>query len=235
MVSCGPMGLALDRLEDLPGLERVVAFSTSSVLGKAASADPAERDLMRNIAAQEAQLKEGCANRGVVLLLLRPTLIWGCGLDRNVSLLARFGRRFGFIPVAGEAAGLRQPVHADDLAELAVRALATDFGPCLESAACGASTLSYRDLAGRIAAAGQRKIRVVAMPPAALAGLIRLASLLPAFRGVNAEMVHRQGRDLVFDDSILREALEYAPRGFHPEAGDFAIPPRAERFRLPGS
>jgi nucleoside-diphosphate-sugar epimerase len=131
----------------------VVAFSSSSVLSKADSADPAERARMAAMAREEAALAAACAGRGLPLLLLRPTLIYGCGLDRNVSLLADLARRFGAIPLAGQAAGLRQPVHADDLAALAVQALTAPAPVSLDSPACGGSTLSYREMARRIAAA----------------------------------------------------------------------------------
>jgi nucleoside-diphosphate-sugar epimerase len=65
-----------------------------------------------------------CALRQLVLTLLRPTLIYGCGLDQNISRLARIIRLCRCMLVAGQARGLRQPVHADDLAALAVAALA---------------------------------------------------------------------------------------------------------------
>ena len=94
----------------------MVAFSSSSVLSKADSNDRSERRLMRSLAAGEEALVAACSERGISLLLLRPTMIYGCGMDRNVSRLAAMARRHGVIPLAGAASGLRQPVHAEDLA-----------------------------------------------------------------------------------------------------------------------
>lgn len=232
LVSCGPLAVAEALVSTRSGLERVVAFSTTSVLTKADSENRIESRQMGSILADEERLQTACRERGIGLVLLRPTLIYGCGLDRNISLLARFGRRFGFIPMAGNARGLRQPVHADDLAELAVCALTADDAHTLESPVCGGSTLTYREMVTRIAA-GLERVRPLSIPPWMLATATRLAARLPAYDGVNPEMVKRQGSDLVFDDSVVRKALGYDPRPFSPGPADFEIPDAAAALQLP--
>ena len=231
LLSCGPLDLAIALVTRQTGLRRVVAFSTSSILTKADSANHAESKHMAEIRGQELRLKKQCEGRGVSLVLLRPTLIYGCGLDHNISTLARFGQRFGFIPLAGAARGLRQPVHADDLAAVAVHALSIDQATGLESAACGGSTLSYRQMTEQIAAACG--VGVHTLPPWLLAAAVRTASLLPAFSTINAEMVRRQSQDMVFDDTALREVLDYKPRPFKPTLADFEIPEEALKLQLP--
>lgn len=233
-VSCGPLDVAREVISRQRSLRRVVAFSSSSVLSKMGSADRGERGAMAVMAQQEADLAGICSQRELPLLLLRPTLIYGCGRDRNVSLLARLARRFGVIPLAGKAAGRRQPVHADDLAELALRALGTRQPVNMTSAACGGSTISYRELAKLVAAAMPGKIRMVTLPAGLMAAAVRLLALFPQWRGLSAEMVRRQSRDLVFDDSALRQALDWSPRPFAPTAADFEVPEyaRALQFNL---
>lgn len=233
LVSCGPLDIACALIARSAGLKRVVAFSSSSVLTKSDSLNQDESRQMLVIREQELRLKKLCIEREVPLVLLRPTLIYGCGLDRNISLLARFGQRFGFIPLAGKAAGLRQPVHADDLAALAVRALTIEKAHNLESVAGGGSTLAFREMAEKIAAACGTGVRVRALPPFLMALAAQLVSMLPAFRGINIEMVRRQGRDMVFDDSPLREALDYRPRPFEPSCEDFGVPEEAQKLQLP--
>lgn len=235
LISCGPIDLAGKLIRSHPGLRGAVVFSTSSVLSKENSVNRSESRHMAEIAQQESRLKALCAGHSLALLLLRPTLIYGCGLDRNISVLAGLGKRFGFIPVAGQANGLRQPVHADDLAELAVRALTAGEPLCLESQVCGGNTLTYRDMAGKVAAACDRRIRLVTLPAWMLAGAVRAASLLGPWKHLNAEMVRRQNLDLVFDDSRLRESIAYDPRPFQPGPEDFAIPDEARRLQLPGA
>jgi nucleoside-diphosphate-sugar epimerase len=237
LVSCGPLDLARRILDAAPNLRRVVAFSSSSVVSKADSPDAEEGARMAAMARAESALTEACAQRGLPLLLLRPTLIYGCGLDRNVSLLAAFARRFGLIPLAGKAGGLRQPVHADDLAELALRALTSAAPLDRVSPACGGSTLSYREMAQRIADTLPRRARLLTLPAGLLAALLPLASRLGGWWGfdvgLNAEMARRQNRDLVFDDSALRQALAWSPRPFAPTAADYEIPAHARILQLP--
>lgn len=186
---------------------------------------------MARIREDEARLKECCETNGIALLLLRPTLIYGCGLDRNISLLARFGKRFGFIPLAGKAPGLRQPVHADDLAAVAVDALLAEQPVQMESMACGGSTLAYAEMAVRIAAACGDGVRTLQLPPALLIAAVSMAAVFPAFGGVNSEMVRRQKIDMVFDDKPLRGLLDFQPRPFHPRPGDFQVPVEAMCFQ----
>ena len=174
-----------------------------------------------------------CAERGLPLLLLRPTLIYGCGRDSNVSLLAGLARRFGLIPLAGSATGLRQPVHADDLAQLAVKALRSAQPLDAVSPACGGDTLSYREMAARVAALQRRPVRLLSLPEGIMALLVRIAAALQPGTGANPEMVRRQNRDLVFDDSALRLALDWSPRPFEPRPGDFSVPGYAQALQLP--
>ena len=226
LVSCGPLELALRLVLRYPGLQRVVAFSSSSVLSKADSPDREERRRMAAMAADEEALVAACADRGLPLLLLRP-------MDRNVSLLAALAKRYGVIPLAGTAGGLRQPAHADDLAALVLSALQADTPLTAESAACGGETLSYREMAERIAALQARPVRLLGLPEGLMATLIRILSLIPRWSAINAEMARRQNQDLVFDDSALRLALDWSPRRFEPTVGDFEIPEHGRALQLP--
>jgi nucleoside-diphosphate-sugar epimerase len=232
LLSCGPVEVAAEAVALCPRLERVVAFSTSSVFSKVSSPDREETMQIAGILACEEQLKSICTKRGLALLVLRPTLVYGCGLDRNVSLLANTIQRLGWLPVAGGAQGLRQPVHADDLAKLAINALLADKPVNLDSPACGGNTLPYRQMAELIFDALDKPRRIISLPPWLMAAIVRAMGLLPPWRGVNRQMVHRQNTDLVFDDSLVKEQLEYKPRPFTPVAGDFKIPAELEKYRL---
>jgi hypothetical protein len=85
----------------------------------------------------------------------------------------------------------------------------------------------------KIATACGAGARTLTIPPWLLATAVRAASLLPAFRTINAEMVRRQARDMVFDDIALREALDYKPRPFEPTPADFEVPREALNLQLP--
>lgn len=235
LVSAAPLELAQRLVLRHPGLQQVVAFSSSSVLSKADSNERSERRLMQSMAAGEEALATACSERGIPLLLLRPTMIYGCGMDRNVSRLAAMARRHGVIPLAGAASGLRQPVHAEDLADLAVRALQASPGLDTVSPACGGDSLSYREMAQRIAAALPRRVRLLSLPVGLMVTLLRARAMMSSPDGVNSEMARRQNRDLVFDDSALRQSLDWSPRPFHPTSADFEIPQHAQALQLPQS
>jgi nucleoside-diphosphate-sugar epimerase len=231
LISCGPLDLAAGLVAVLSRLQRVVAFSSSSVLSKADSGDVREREAMAAMVGSEQALMDACARRRLPLLLLRPTLIYGCGLDRNVSLLAAVGHRFGIIPLAGRARGLRQPVHAGDLAGLALRAIEAPSPPDMVSPACGGDTISYREMCKRIARAVPRRVRLLSFPESMLAGAVRAMAHYSRWQGLSPEMVRRQNRDLVFDDSPIREALNWTPRPFAPTPNDFDLPPEARSLQ----
>jgi len=233
LVSAGPLRLARELVDRYPGLEKAVAFSTTSVLSKRDSADDAERRQMQRLLQEEARLRGACRAHGTGLVLVRPTLVYGCGLDRNISRLVRFGDRSGFIPLSAKADGLRQPVHADDRAALAADALARDTGEMLEGPACGGEQLSYRTMVQRAAACCARPVRCVEWPPRLLAALAAVFGGLRPASGINAQMVYRQAEDLVFDDFAFRSRLDYRPRPFRPRRADFEIPPECRQYRLP--
>ena len=231
--SCGPLRLAREILENTDGLKKAVVFSTTSVFTKPGSPDEKERSMIREIAQEEDRLKTAGAARNIALVIIRPTLVYGCGMDGNVSLLLRMGERTGLIPLSRRASGLRQPVHADDLAHLAVAAMQADTGPLLEGEACGGESLAFREMAARIASCGRRRIRLLALPPTVLNAAVRVASKFGQWKGLNPEMVNRQAEDMVFDDTPFRETLDWNPRPFNPSPEDFHIPAFLEKYRPP--
>jgi nucleoside-diphosphate-sugar epimerase len=211
LVSFGPVSLALRQLQATPSLGRVIALSSASTEFKRDSADPAERAQMASIQADEEGLSGLCAARGVGLSLFKATMIYGGG-DANVSRLADLAARLPVLPVAGN--GLRQPVHADDLAELALRTLAMDkssFGTWLLG---GGETLDYRAMLRRIASAQGRKARLLPMPVRAMQAALKAAQLFGCLRDIRPVMLKRQAVDLVVDDQPARASLGWNPRPF---------------------
>jgi nucleoside-diphosphate-sugar epimerase len=227
MVSCGPVKLAARLLDSCLELRRVICISTSSIFTKTASSDSQEQELIKNIISDEKKLKSSCEKRNIELLLLRPTLIYGCGLDKNISRLALLIKRFGFIPLAGKASGMRQPVHADDLAKLVMAAINKIDLPSFESPVSGGTTLSYRDMVNRVFDALDQPSKILSLPPAILIRLLKVLTWIPGMGDMNAEFVLRQNRDMVFDDSRLREILGATAQPFQPTTSDFEIPKRA--------
>jgi nucleoside-diphosphate-sugar epimerase len=224
LISVGPMTVASNLIDDCPQLERAVVFSTSSVFSKLESHDRKEKREMQQILMDEAVLSNNCEAHGITLSLYRPTLIYGCGMDGNVSWLAKWIRKFGFMPIAGQAEGLRQPVHSDDLAQAAVATLTSESPLALDVPLCGGSTLSFREMIESIFDALGKPVRIISIPGKLFTAVTYLGRLVPKLRSVRPEMIRREAVDLVFDDSTPREVLNYRPRPFSPGIDDFSRP-----------
>lgn len=167
------------------GMTRLIAFSSTSRFTKIDSPVASERAVAESLAAGEARVMR-LAERGVGWTLMRPTLIYDEGHDQNVSRLAGLIRRFGVIPLAGDGNGLRQPVHAADLADAALAALLSPKAVNQAYHLSGGETLTYRSMVERIFAALGRRPRIVTLPPAVWRTLLWLAS--PVLKGATAGM-----------------------------------------------
>lgn len=180
------------------GVERLVCFSSTSVLAKAGSSSAIEREVARQLAEAEAAV----AASTIAWTILRPALVYGLGMDRNVSAAARFIRRWRWFPLAGPGAGLRQPVHADDLAAAGIALI--DAEPAIGGRfnLGGGETLSYRKMIERI-------FGVLDLPPR----FVRLP-LLARLPGRIGAMAARMEQDLAFDKGELWCRLGLPPRKF---------------------
>lgn len=204
---------AVERLANL-GVQRLVAFSSTSRFTKAASPDAGEREVADRLARSEAQLVETCQRRGVAWTLLRPTLIYLEGRDQNITRLAGLIRRFGVLPLAGDGSGLRQPVHAGDLAMAALAALESPAARDRAYDLPGGETLTYRAMVERIFEGLDRRPRVLTLPPAAWR--IGFALARPLLPGASAQMGARMEADLTFDGAPAQEDFNWRPRPFRP-------------------
>ena len=195
------------------GARRLIAFGSTSRFTKEASADPREREVARRLAEAEQRLAAECERHGVAWTVVRPTLIYGGGRDRSLSAIAAVARRVRVVPVAGQGRGLRQPVHADDLAALCVTALDRPASAGRAYDVGGGTGLSYRAMVGEVcrSAGGAR---VIAVPAGPLRLLFRATALLPGLGWASPAMVDRMERDLVVDDADARRDLDWSPRAF---------------------
>ena len=197
------------------GMERLVAISSTSVFTKAASPDAYEQGMVRVLVEGETAVREFCAANGVAWTILRPTLIYAEGQDQNVSRLAGVIRRFGFLPLAGRGEGLRQPVHADDLAAAAIAAAGCAVADNKAYALPGGETLTYHAMAERVFEGMGRKPALLSLPE----GLWRLAFALakPFLSDATAQMGARMSQDLTFDGSAASADFGWNPRLFRPD------------------
>jgi len=214
LASCGPLKLALRQAEFMPRLERVVALSSASVLFKHDSDDPDERALINELIDTERRFEALAEKRGFGLVLLRPTLIYGGPGPSALDPVRAWLARHRWAPIAGH--GLRQPVHAEDLAELIVGLLARPPEGIMTVALGGGESLPYPEFVRRIASGAGRNPRLVRLPTALLGAGLRIAHRFGIARAIGPAMVRRQRMDLVVDDQPARRQLGWNPRAFRP-------------------
>jgi nucleoside-diphosphate-sugar epimerase len=213
LLSAGPLDLlarGLDRAWP-QGLVQVIALSSTSIDSKRDSPLPEERALAGLLVEAETVLIRACDRHGARSVRIRPTLIYGAGRDRSLTPLAARVRRFRVLPLPWPARGLRQPVHAEDLAALMQACIDRGelAGRCLEAG--GGERLPLAAMLRRTA----RAVAPLYLPLPLPARLLRW--VLPARAGALA----RLDVDLLADNAEVQRLLQWRPRPFHPEAVDF--------------
>lgn len=202
------------------GVKRLVALSSTSRFSKIASRSGVDRELAVRLIQGEEQVLEWAAIRNCTVVILQPTLIYGLGKDKNVTEIARFIKRFGFFPLFGQGVGLRQPVHVDDVAAACLAALRVPAGKKQAYILSGQEALTYRAMVERIFVALGRRSRFVRCPLLVFALAVRLAKLLPPFKGLTTEMAVRMNNNQNFDHPEAQADLGFSPRPFHPRPSD---------------
>jgi nucleoside-diphosphate-sugar epimerase len=208
-----------DRIEQFHenGVQRLIAFSSTSRFSKANSNSPAEQAVAESLARAEDSVASTCVRLGIAYTIFRPTLIYGAGRDRNIADIARFARRFGVFPILGRGIGLRQPVHVEDLAQACVLAADTPSSLNRIYNLSGGETLTYRQMVERVFQAMGKHPRIVSVPEPVFRLTIRSAGLLPKYRHLKPEMATRMDRDLCFDHLAAVRDFGFSPRRFVPD------------------
>ncbi|MDE0157252.1 MAG: epimerase [Gammaproteobacteria bacterium] len=199
----------------IAGGNRLIALSSSSVLFKAQSSSPGERDQAQAQARAEERVRTLCRDRGTAWTIFRPTLIYDPGRDRNVSRIASFVQRFGFFPVVWPGTGLCQPIHADDVAQ--AMAAASGAAPARDATfdLPGDETLTYVEMVRRIfASLGKRPVLVYLPLSLARAAFFLWQSLTG--ENYSSAILERMNLALTLDPAPVREHLGSTSRPFRP-------------------
>ncbi|GHA16970.1 hypothetical protein GCM10008090_28310 [Arenicella chitinivorans] len=195
------------------GVQRIIVFSSTSVQSKQTSGDASEQKLVAQLAQAEQTLEQACGRAGVKLTIFRPSMIYGHGRDQNVFKIASLIRRFGIMLLVGEASGLRQPVHADDLVDACIAVLEAPQTYNKTYTLAGAERLSYRTMVERIFLGLGKKIRIYSLPLRVFRGVLWSASKLTQFN-YTPEMANRMNQDLVYDYQPAVDDFAYQPQRF---------------------
>ena len=224
--SLGPLDAFAAWLEQsrIAGRPRIVAIGSLSVATKESSTDPHERELAARLSRAEQMLAAAANAHGRRSTLLRASLIYGAGLDRSLTPIVRFAERWRVFPVLIGAGGLRQPVHADDLA-----------GACLAVANHPAAARDYDLGGGERIAFSEMLVRVreslpvatlpLPMPRLLARAVSALARQTRTFAAASAAALQRIDENLVVDHAAAVADFGWSPRTFRPRAEDWTPPP----------
>ena len=222
VISAGPLDLAVRWLQAGGArTPRVVAFGSTSVHSKRDAADPGERQLAARLAEAEEALLRWSRRHGCEATVLRPTLVYGTGAGRNLGRIVALGRRLGVVALPHRALGLRQPVHAGDLARTAMAAAALPRTPRFGYDLAGGETLPYRDMVRRVLDCAAPGVRLVQLPMPLMTAALAIAHAGGRVPDLRRAVLARMREDLVFDDAAGRAELGHAPRMFTPQAAMF--------------
>ena len=218
VVSVLPLALLAAALPRLAGARAVVAVGSTSLFSKADSDDAADRATARKLERAEATLADWGRTRGVPVTVLRPTLVYDGFGDRNVARMIRLVRRIRVLPIARPSSGLRQPIHAGDVAGAILGALDNPRAADRSFNIAGGEVLTYRAMAERVFRSQGLVPRFVSLPVPWLRLGFAAAARVGILRetGFGSAVFARMNQDLVFDVAEGLEVLGYAPRRFAP-------------------
>lgn len=208
-LSLGPLEAFANWLERTPAAapRRIVAISSMSAQSKLDSPDPVERALAARLREAETRLCAAATARDIAWTIFRPTLIYGAGVDRTLAPLARFARRWRVLPFPLGASGLRQPVHAADIAAACAAVIANPaaFGKNYELG--GGERLRFDAMLRRLRESVPGVALPFPIPIVVLRLLARPARIAPG-------ALARLRVDLIADNAAAIRDFDYSPRPF---------------------
>ncbi|MEO0872811.1 MAG: hypothetical protein AAFY19_12760 [Pseudomonadota bacterium] len=138
--------------------------------------------------------------------ILRPTMIYGGG-DQNLSKLMGWLAKSPIVPFPGSGRALQQPIHVEDLAEIAANLASSDASPMGPLSVGGPDTLSYRELVDLAKAAIGSRALVIGCPVPILSAIARLARLVGVDLASPGQLARIDKDKNVSGDTPLPEGL----------------------------
>lgn len=151
---------------------------------------------------------------GLDWTIVRPTMIYGSELDKNMHKLLRFLNRWPVFPMFGSGENLWQPVYYEDCAQGVLAALERPEATGESYDLPGAGPLSYRDVIRTAASALGKKPRIVRVPLEPVRRVLGFAESLRLPLAVKSEQVLRLREDKAYPYEKASRELDYEPRTF---------------------
>jgi len=186
------------------GVDRLLAVGSTSV-----------HSAYEHRSGHRKEMEKVVRGSGLAWTVVRPTMIYGSELDRNMRHLLRFLDRFPILPLFGDGTNLWQPVYHEDLARGMLAALELPEAVGRSYDLPGAAPLTYRDLVLTAAGALGRKPQILKLPLGPVRQALAFAERARLPLPVKSEQVLRLREDKAYPYDEAREELGYKPRPFH--------------------
>ncbi len=160
------------------------------------------------------RMEERVRESGLDYTIVRPSMIYGSELDKNMHRLLRFLDRSPVFPMFGSGENLWQPVYHEDCARGVYEALVRLVAVGEDYDLPGAEALTYLELVRSAASALGRKPRIVRLPLEPVRRSLVAAERLRLPLPIKSEQVLRIREDKAYPYDKAERDLDYAPRPF---------------------
>jgi uncharacterized protein YbjT (DUF2867 family) len=160
------------------------------------------------------RMEELVRGSGLDYTIVRPTMIYGSELDKNMHRLLRFLDRSPVLPMFGSGENLWQPVYHEDCAEGVYEALVRPAAVGQSYDLPGSEPLTYLELVRTAAYSLGRKLRIVRLPLEPVRLALAVAERLRLPLPIGSEQVLRLQEDKAYPYDKAQRDLGYAPRSF---------------------
>ena len=150
-------------------------------------------------------------------VLLRPSMIYGPGDDRNINRLRAHLNRWSVMPIFGSGRALQQPVFVGDVVAATIASMHAAGIERRAYAIAGAQAVTYRVLLKMLGASMGVTPRIVSLPARPLAALLGAVRRCGIHLPVDPEQILRLQEDKQYNISAARADLAFDPLTF--EAG----------------
>lgn len=185
------------------GVERLVIVSSTSA-----------HSAFKHRSGPRTSMEELVQESGLEWTIVRPSMIYGSELDKNMHKLLRFLDRSPVFPLFGSGENLWQPVYYKDLARGVLAALEHPGASCQSYDLPGAEPVAYAELVRTAARALGKKPRIVHLPLEPVRRTLAVTERLGLPLPIESEQVLRLQEDKAYSYEKARRELGYAPRPF---------------------
>lgn len=189
-------------------VKRLIVVHTTGIYSKYKAAGEEYREIEKYVYRQ-------CDENGIILTILRPTMIYGCMSDKNVATFVKMVDRLPVMPVVSGGRFALQPVHYADLGEAYYKVLLNQASTAnTDFILSGGAPIMLRDMFTEIGKNLGKKTRFISCPFIIAYVGAWVLFILSLSHIDYREKVQRLCEDRTFSFEEARNAFGYSPRTF---------------------